>query len=115
MQRISKLTNVLAILGILLLMFGRALTIQDHIVLTTNGRQQIITRAEHPDVFIIATLVCFLGGLVFIGGAFYTHFGLKLSRPPDHRPWGLCWYSIIGIGLALLSMLVALLANHFRH
>jgi hypothetical protein len=99
----------------MLLMFGYVLASQDHFVLSINGQQQLITRADHPAVFIAAPLACFLGGLALTAGALYAHFGLKLSRPPSRGPWGFSWFGIVPFAIALLLILVAWLTSHSPH
>jgi hypothetical protein len=115
MQRLSKVTTILGILGIMLLMFGYTLSSQDHFVLTTNGHRQIIMRSAHLEGFRIATVTLFLGGISLIGAALYAHFGLRLRRPPAGGPWGFSWLGIIPFCIALLVILAALLFSPAHH
>jgi hypothetical protein len=43
-----EINNFLGIIGFILLVWGYSLISQDHVVLTTNGTREMITRAEHP-------------------------------------------------------------------
>src|SRR5262245_55475717 len=102
MQRPSKLTVALGIIGLTGLMWGYALASRDRFVLTVNGTPQLILRSNHPQVFLIAALGCFLGGFLLIAGVLYMHFGLRLTRSPSRGPWGFSWFSIIPFCIALL-------------
>jgi hypothetical protein len=115
MQRLSRVTTILGIIGIMLLMFGYTVSSQDHFVLTTNGHRQIILRSEHLEGFRIATVVLFLGGISLIGTALYAHFGLRQTRPSAGGPWGFSWLGIIPFCIPLLLILAALLFGPSHH
>ena len=113
-MRIHRLTIVLGILGIMALMAANVFWTQDHFVVWSGNQQQDYTRAEHPQLFAISALSSLVFGLLFLGAAFYTHFGLQLRRAPATGPWGLSWYAIIMVGLGLLFALAAVITGGFH-
>jgi hypothetical protein len=113
--RVHRITNILGILGVMGLMIGYGIITRDQLVVWSGDEQQVYTRAEHPQIFLVSSACAFVVGLLFLGGAFYTHFGLKLRRAPASGPWGLSWYAIIMVSLGLIGILAALIAGAFLH
>src|SRR5437868_3037369 len=111
----SRITIALGIVGFILLMWGRALTLPGPLVVTTNGTRQTIMRSDHAQAFAIATVGCFFVGVLLIAGAVYAHFGLRLRRPPGSGPWGLSWFGIIPFSIALVLILSICLIQFLHH
>jgi hypothetical protein len=111
----SRITIALGIVGFILLMWGRALTSPGPLVVATNGTRQTIMRSDHPQAFAMATVGCFLVGVLLIAGAVYAHFGLRLTRSPSNGPWGFSWFGIIPFAIALVLILIVCLIQFLHH